>query len=842
MDPELLAVKDSLLKVLEAQASATKDSLGLMARRQLLEEKAIKQLAQELNVGEEKIKQELAGLKQQKQTTEAQKIFTDGLKRGAQQAVDTLGNFIGGAAAASQSMYNTSDVFTSVIPTLQTMGNAVKGVIGALGSAFSGVPIIGGIVDASAKMVGAAVSFAINLVENQLKNSQTMVNNFSAIAKTGTTFGASLDGMIKVAHDGGMSLSMFQSFVTKNVETLGQLGGSTEQASRRVVNLAKDVAAANPKLLAMAGGMEGVANQTIEYMGAMTRMGFDTTKSNQNQAKAAADYIWNLTTLSALTGESAEKLKKEQDERLRSAGYLLKLNEMGPEAGQAMQNGISLAAAKLGPNFAKFAEEFVATGGRVVSESALQYQAQNQEIARNLMPQLVENSMLGGKAAATANAELLTKLAPAIESEMMRYASLMKAGLAYADASDGWIKGINENMSFFMRNKAGLLGMSEAAKTVEKQRDEKVSGLIEDYAKTITELTRFQIALDTLTKDKLPETTKLVSSLISIQSRMQLEMVPMIEKTVTAFAGIAAKLESALGVNAVDIAREKQLGAPYTGNPNVSAKDIENARQVEDVLKFLGIDISKLRSLVSPNTGDTTGGTTGGSISGSSELAKSGNARMVELTQEAVKKMVKYQLAGGRSSDWSIDNSGSGIDCSAWVAYLNRNMMMQINKEAGKEIYGAEARKIFASAGTAGDIIRAVINGTKGFELTGSANSIDTSKLKAGMMIGSRTKGAKDMEHIAQIIQGEDGQLYVSESTGGFVSHNNGGAGGIRTPTALANWLKERKDDTLNIADPTKLADPNLVRTSMSDSMDLHIALSEAILDKLEEIRIATVG
>lgn len=549
MDPELLAVKDSLIKVLEAQASATKDSLGLMARRQLLEEKAIKQLAQELNVGEEKIKQELAGLKQQKETTEAQKTFTDGLKRGAQQAVDTLFDFVKGSAAASQSMYHTTEVFTSVIPTLQTMGNAVKGVIGALGSAFSGIPIIGGFLDASAKMVGAAVSFAVTLAENQLKNSQTMVNNFSAIAKTGTTFGASLDGMIKAAHDGGMSLSMFQSFVTKNVETLGQLGGSTEQASRRVVNLAKDVAAANPKLLAMAGGMEGVANQTIEYMGAMTRMGFDTTKSNKNQAQAAADYIWNLNTLSALTGESADKLKKEQDERLRSAGYLLKLNEMGPEAAQSMQNGISQAASKLGPNFAKFAEEFVATGGRVVSESALQYQAQNQEIARNLMPQLVENSMLGGKAAATANAELLTKMTPAIEAEMMRYAGLMKAGLAYADASDGWIKGINENMSFFMRNKAGLLGMSEAAKSIEQQRDAKVGAEIEQYAKNIISLTDFQIVMDDLTKRTLPDMGKLVNSLIAIQTRMQQNMIPMIEASVKHISDFVDKLEEKLGIN-----------------------------------------------------------------------------------------------------------------------------------------------------------------------------------------------------------------------------------------------------------------------------------------------------
>jgi hypothetical protein len=827
MDPELLAVKDSLLKVLEAQASATKDSLGLMARRQLLEEKAIKQLAQELNVGEDKIKQELAGLKQQKQTTDAQKTFSEGLKRGAQQAIDTFTDFIGGTIAAGQSMYNTSEVFTSVIPTLQTMGNAVKGVIGALGSAFSGVPIIGGFLDASAKMAGAAISFAITMAENQLKNSQTMVNNFSAIAKTGATFGASLDSMLASAKDGGMTLSMFQSFITKNVETLGQLGGSTEQASRRVVNLAKDVAAANPKLLAMAGGMEGVANQTIEYMGAMNRMGFDTTKSNKNQAQAAADYIWNLNTLSALTGESAEKLKKEQDERLKSAGYLLKLNEMGPEAGQAMQNGISLAAAKLGPNFAKFAEEFVSTQGRVVSESAQQYQAQNQEIARNLMPQLVENSMLGGKAAATANAELLTKLAPAIESEMMRYASLMKAGLAYADASDGWIKGINENMSFFMRNKNGLLGMSDAAKTVEQQRDAKVSAEIEQYAKNIKSLTEFQIRMDELTRENLPNAGKLVAHLIKIQERMTEKMYPMLEAAVTKFAEIAAELEKALLPVIAPPLTSSALGVkPGDLKPEAQAR--LDARIEEYNRSFTGMIANRISGF--------DAGLPSGSSGGSSALAKSGAARMEELTQEAVKKMVKYTWGGGHTPNWEIGSGG--VDCSGWVAFLNRKMMEGINKEAGKEIYGEKARKIFTEGGTAGTLIDRVIAAGGGV-LKDSA--VNEKNLTAGMMIGSKNKAwsgqnvnsyDKGIQHIAQITQGEGGQLFVSEATGDSVR---------KTP--LSQWLKSQQAGTELIAtDPTKLGDPEFVRTSMTESTDLQViqlAKMDEMISKLEELRVA---
>jgi hypothetical protein len=140
-----------------------------------------------------------------------------------------------------------------------------------------------------------------------------------------------------------------------------------------------------------------------------------------------------------------------------------------------------------------------------------------------------------------------------------------------------------------------------------------------------------------------------------------------------------------------------------------------------------------------------------------------GVGNLYQQTQEAINKGIKYGFG-------SKDLKTGAIDCSGWIANINTNMMNSINKEAGKEIYGKEAKKAFQ--GSAADIIKNV-SAAGGGMLEGSAAI--RSQLKEGMLIGEDNgfKGwdagrHKGIDHITQTVKDpKTGKLMISESQGG---------------------------------------------------------------------------
>ena len=140
-----------------------------------------------------------------------------------------------------------------------------------------------------------------------------------------------------------------------------------------------------------------------------------------------------------------------------------------------------------------------------------------------------------------------------------------------------------------------------------------------------------------------------------------------------------------------------------------------------------------------------------------------GVGNLYQQTQDAINKGIKYGFG-------SKDLKTGAIDCSGWIANINTNMMNSINKEAGKEIYGKEAKKAFQ--GSAADIIKNV-SAAGGGMLEGS--KAIRSQLKEGMLIGEDNgeKGwdagrHKGIDHITQTVKDpKTGKLMISESQGG---------------------------------------------------------------------------
>lgn len=183
------------------------------------------------------------------------------------------------------------------------------------------------------------------------------------------------------------------------------------------------------------------------------------------------------------------------------------------------------------------------------------------------------------------------------------------------------------------------------------------------------------------------------------------------------------------------------------------------------------------------------------------------SASLMDNTQKAIDRGVGYHMGGK-------DSREGEIDCSGWVAEVNRSLMDNVNAAIGEQVYSNDARKVLergANGGAAG-LIHSVSQATG--ELLGNAD-LSPDKIRAGMMIGLDTgrhswDGGrfKGIDHIAQTyVDPQTGKMMVTESTSRTA---NGGRGVQSIPYEefYAKWSNRAK---LYGTDVTKLADASKV-------------------------------
>lgn len=205
---------------------------------------------------------------------------------------------------------------------------------------------------------------------------------------------------------------------------------------------------------------------------------------------------------------------------------------------------------------------------------------------------------------------------------------------------------------------------------------------------------------------------------------------------------------------------------------------------------------------------------TGKNIAASLDMSKpagaiqaAASASLMASTQDALDRGVGYRMG-------SKNSQRGEIDCSGWVAEVNRSLMNNVNAAMGEQIYSGEARKVLergANGGAAG-LIQSVSQATG--ELLGNAD-LSPDKIRAGMMIGLDTgergweRGRfKGIDHIAQTyVDPQTGKMMVTEST----SHTANGGRGVQSipyEEFYAKWSNRAK---LYGTDVTKLADASKV-------------------------------
>lgn len=183
------------------------------------------------------------------------------------------------------------------------------------------------------------------------------------------------------------------------------------------------------------------------------------------------------------------------------------------------------------------------------------------------------------------------------------------------------------------------------------------------------------------------------------------------------------------------------------------------------------------------------------------------SASLMASTQDALDRGVGYRMG-------SKNSQRGEIDCSGWVAEVNRSLMNNVNAAMGEQIYSGEARKVLergANGGAAG-LIQSVSQATG--ELLGNAD-LSPDKIRAGMMIGLDTgergweRGRfKGIDHIAQTyVDPQTGKMMVTEST----SRTANGGRGVQSIPYEEFYTKWSNRAKLYGTDVTKLADASKV-------------------------------
>jgi hypothetical protein len=165
----------------------------------------------------------------------------------------------------------------------------------------------------------------------------------------------------------------------------------------------------------MYGGFDELAVGVAQYLELQSQLGIDVKNDARITKDAAIEYLFRQRELSAITGKNTDLLKKEEQARRTQLDYTLKLGRLGEVAKANVSEGMALSGKLFGDLGSKYAQEFFATGGKVISKEMLTFAATNEEAA-SAIAQLMSNVDQSSATFRSGNAAYLQANAPALEA------------------------------------------------------------------------------------------------------------------------------------------------------------------------------------------------------------------------------------------------------------------------------------------------------------------------------------------------------------------------------------------------------------------------------------------
>ena len=327
------------------------------------------------------------------------------LATGLSSALSIGTSFVGGLTTLTSTVYGADKAFASVIPTLDLITSTFTKTVTAAGTALSGVSFagfsFGKASEAAAAGIAATFEVLSEAIKFQINSAQKVADQFLALSKVGATFGGSIGAMGADAAKLRIPLLEFGRIITTNVENLTKLGKSVRDAGFEVANYAAGLYDSSDALVALYGNVENLSAGVADYLALQVQLGHvDKMRGEQDriisvrQSDAIKEYLIRQKELTAITGQSADALKKAEEERRRDLAYQLKVSRMSTTAQANVAEAFGIAQTKFGDEAAQYLKEYIRTQGKITDPAMISFASGNQEVART-MQMFAENVNLG---------------------------------------------------------------------------------------------------------------------------------------------------------------------------------------------------------------------------------------------------------------------------------------------------------------------------------------------------------------------------------------------------------------------------------------------------------------
>ena len=373
-----------------------------------------------------------------------------------------------------QSVYGADKAFTGVVPVLQTYSQFLQDSIKLIGGRFEGVGVqvgafgfnVGRLLSGGAEVAARSLALLTLALQNSLEASQKVADSFIGLTKYGAMFGTSITQLQAEATKMGIPIQQFSKMVQSNIENITKFGLGTQNGARLLGGFANELFRADTALVAQYGSFEALSQATAEYMALQTQLGIDIRKNSVAQVEGAREYLFRQKELANITGKTADRLKAEEETRRNELAYASKLSRLGEDAKNNVQEGMAMAGKIFGERGSKFAQEYFATGGKVISKESLEFAALMPDAA-DTIAQFMATVDRGRDDYRKGNAAYLENNKDALEAQARLGENL--AELTYATANPQ-LKAMSEVNSSILSNLTTIDGYTAIIKEIEADR------------------------------------------------------------------------------------------------------------------------------------------------------------------------------------------------------------------------------------------------------------------------------------------------------------------------------------------------------------------------------------
>ena len=348
-------------------------------------------------------------------TTDAPGGPTSALGKAANMTGKALGTMAKTAGIVVGGFDILSKVTTGIIQSFANVGDSVESAAGI----FKGIPIVG-------TVFGAVAAAATKVTDSYL-----------AVAKSGATFGGSINNFAASATAAGMTMDKFGALISRNGTGMLGLASNTEEGAKRFAQISKALRTSSGDLYALGFSTDDINQGLATYSANLRQQGLQGTKSNAELAAGAKSYLKEIDMLAKITGEERSVKEAQMKALLGDAQF----NAAMAGKDELVRKDFANFVGSFGPKMGGFVKDFIATGTTTTDANA-RIAAM---LGTDVMDQLtsIRQKMLRNERLTDEEQDLIKKTAKTVsDAQLIQSGGALAASREFDDATGAMVENI----------------------------------------------------------------------------------------------------------------------------------------------------------------------------------------------------------------------------------------------------------------------------------------------------------------------------------------------------------------------------------------------------------------